>query len=184
MNMNNYHNGKIYRIISPSADGMYIGSTIRPLNQRLQDHKLHYKRYLNGKYHYVTSFELVKYDDCKIELICDYHCNSKKELCEKEGEIQREMDCINKNIAGRTKKEWCDENRDEMLKQRKKHYEDNKDEILKYQKKHYEDNKDEISKRRSVKITCECGAIIRNDGKLQHYKTNKHIKFVESSSFS
>ena len=80
MNMNNYKFGKIYRLISPSTDDVYIGSTTKQLCIRLQYHKYSYKRYLNGKCRYVTSFELVKYDDACIELICDYPCNNKKEL--------------------------------------------------------------------------------------------------------
>ena len=199
MNMNKYHNSKIYKIISPSTDVVYIGSTITPLYKRLQYHKANYKHYLNGKCNYVTSFELVKYDDVYIELICDYPCNSKKELERKEGEIQREMDCINKIIAGRTKKEWCDENKDKISEKKKIYYDDNKDEILKYQKKYRDNNKDEIKeyqkiyrennkeeilKKKGMKITCECGSVFRKNDKSQHNKTKKHIKFVESSSFS
>jgi hypothetical protein len=197
--MNNYKFGKIYRLISPSTDEIYIGSTTKPLYKRLQYHKSDYKKYLNGTCQYVSSFELLKYDDYKIELICDYPCNSRKELDREEGLYQRKMKCVNKNIAGRTDKEWWNENKDEVLKQRKKYYDDNKDEILKKQKiyreknkdevlkqrKEYrEKNKDEILKKKGMKITCECGAITTNGGKARHYKSKKHIKFVESSSFS
>ena len=126
MNMNNYHNGKIYRIISPSTDVVYIGSTIQPLCKRLQNHKADYKKYLNGKYNYGSSFEIVKYDDACIELICDYPCDSKKELERKEGEIQRETDCINKKIAGRTDKEYRDDNKDKIKKKDKIYRENNK----------------------------------------------------------
>jgi hypothetical protein len=197
--MNKYKFGKIYRIISPSTDKIYIGSTTMPLCRRLQYHKTHYKRYLNGECNYVSSFEIVKYDDYKIELICDYPCNSRTELERKEGDIQREQTCINKRIAGRTYKEYYDENNEELLKyqkkyrdnnrdeikeQRKKYREKNKDEIIKYKKIYYENNKDEINKKKGMKITCDCGSVFRKSDKAKHNKSKKHINFVESSSSS
>lgn len=41
-----------------------------------------------------------------------YPCVSRKDLEKKEGEFIRNMECINKNIAGRTKKQYYKENKD------------------------------------------------------------------------
>ena len=54
-------NGKIYSIRSYETDAIYIGSTKQQkLCKRMVNHKTDYKRYLNGKKHYVTSYEIVK----------------------------------------------------------------------------------------------------------------------------
>jgi hypothetical protein len=73
--MPNYQNGKIYKITSPSTDKIYIGSTVQPLNKRFINHKSCYNRGLNK-----SSGKIIQYDDCQIELIEEYPCNTKNEL--------------------------------------------------------------------------------------------------------
>jgi hypothetical protein len=63
--MVNYQNGKIYKIVS--GDLIYIGSTCEPtLARRLAKHKINYKSYLNCKYHFTTSFNVIRNNDYKI----------------------------------------------------------------------------------------------------------------------
>ena len=57
----NYSNGKIYKLSVEGHDKFYIGSTILTLNTRLSRHKASFKRFVNGKYCYVSSFPLLKY---------------------------------------------------------------------------------------------------------------------------
>jgi hypothetical protein len=46
--MVNYQEGKIYKIISPLTDKIYVGSTTKKyLSERLCRHLCDYKRYLN-----------------------------------------------------------------------------------------------------------------------------------------
>ena len=53
---NIYQRGKIYNIISNQTNDVYYGSTVEPyLTNRLSGHRKHYKLWINGKYHYVTS---------------------------------------------------------------------------------------------------------------------------------
>ena len=80
-----YLRGKIYKLISNHTADVYFGSTIEEqLTNRLSKHRGHYKMWLTGKYYYLSSYELVKYDDCKIILIEIFPCNSKDELCARE----------------------------------------------------------------------------------------------------
>ncbi|ARF11778.1 hypothetical protein Klosneuvirus_2_214 [Klosneuvirus KNV1] len=102
--MVNYQNGKIYKIISNQIDKVYIGSTTQPLCERLALHRSTYKRYTDNKGHYMTSFELIKYDDAKIILLENYPCKNKEELCSKEQDwIDNTEQCVNKNTAKSTK---------------------------------------------------------------------------------
>jgi len=105
--MPNYNNGKIYCLRSHQTNDVYYGSTTqKKLAVRKGGHKADYKRWVAGKGHYKTSFELVKYDDCYIELVELYPCKCKGELERREGEIIRYNECINKSYCcGRTKKE-------------------------------------------------------------------------------
>ena len=103
--------GRIYRIVSSECDGCYIGSTTQQLNMRLNMHKNDYRRYLTGKPIYITSFEVIKFADASIELIHEGVFDNKEDLRRLEGEIIRTTpNAINKNVAGRSKKQYKQDN--------------------------------------------------------------------------
>jgi len=110
--MVNYQEGKVYKII-PNTDNdiCYVGSTCKKhLSQRMNKHKSSYKSWKDGKYYKKTSsyelFEKYGFENCRIELLELVPCNSKNELTKKEGEYIRSLNCVNKIIPGRTKKEY------------------------------------------------------------------------------
>lgn len=143
--MPNYNNGKVYMILSPShPDEIYIGSTTQPLAKRIGDHRLKYKQYQNGKYHYQTSFKILEYDDAKIELLEDCKCERREQLLAREGHYIRTMNCVNKRIEGRTMKEWCEANKDKIYQRQKQYRQNNKDKVSQYQKQYRQKNRDEI----------------------------------------
>ena len=100
--MNKYSEGRIYKLTSKQSEKFYIGSTIKTLHDRFKSHKTDYKNYLCDKKYYMTSFEILKYDDCVIELIQTFPCDNEKQLRQKEGELQLQLInvIVNKNIAG------------------------------------------------------------------------------------
>ena len=146
-----YKNGKIYSIRSYQTDKIYIGSTTQPLSKRFSCHKSYYKQYLNGKHSYITSFEILQFEDAYIELIEELSCENKEQLCKREGELIRLYNCVNKSIAGRTEKEWKIENKEKIKEYReqnkdkmKEYQKQNEDRIKEYQKKYREQNKDKM----------------------------------------
>jgi len=140
--MPDYSKGKIYTIRTYQCDDIYIGSTTQRLCERIRDHRDNYKHWLNGAKKYMSSYEILKYDDYYIELLEDYPCENKQQLKRKEGEYQREMDCVNKRIECRTTKEWYIDNKDKIKQKVKQYYNDNKDKRLEQMKEYYIDNKD------------------------------------------
>ena len=138
-----YQHGKIYSIRSHQTDDVYIGSTINTLPKRLDGHRKDFKRWINGNKNYVSSYDIIKFDDCYIELIENYPCSDKNELDRQEGIHIRNTNCINKNIAGRTMKEYYIDQRDVILQQQKEHYADHRDVILQQKKEYYADHRDE-----------------------------------------
>jgi hypothetical protein len=93
--MKDYSKGKIYKLVSAQNENVYIGSTIETLTRRYGLHKSKYTAYMTGKYHYVSSFELIKYNDCKIILIEEYPCENKVQLLLRERYYQELLPCIN-----------------------------------------------------------------------------------------
>jgi len=95
-------NGIIYKLISGTTEKIYIGSTVGTLQTRLREHKKEYRRYLEKKIYYkLSSFEIIKNDDVKIEKICEYRCENLAELHKKEHEIISQTDCVNIRGKGR-----------------------------------------------------------------------------------
>ena len=149
--MPNYEEGKVYCIRSYATVGCYVGSTTQPLYKRFHQHKKDYTKWCeNNNLAYVTSFKVLEHgvDDCYIELIENVNCNSKNELARREGEIMRITDnCVNKLIAGRTKKEYAEDNKEKIAEQLKKYRDDNREKIKENVKKYYDDNKEKITEK-------------------------------------
>jgi hypothetical protein len=170
--MVNYANGKIYKIeplIDHDEGDIYIGSTTKNLLcQRMDKHRGAYRQWKNGNRDKVMSFDIFdKYglENCVITLLETVNANSKDELHTRERYYIQSMKCINKYIPMRTDKEY---------------YEDNKSEISEYQKQHYKDNKDKILEKKKIKFTCDCGAICVVHKKQRHFKTQKHIQYLNN----
>ena len=153
--MKDYSKGKIYCIRSYQTDMVYVGSTIQSLSRRLVEHRNGYKRYLNGKYNYVSSFEILKYEDCYIELIKLYPCSCKSELDREEGKYIRELNCVNKRTEGITREE-------------------NKEKKKITNKKYNQKNKE----MRNEKFNCQCGGRYTHQGKSTHFKSKLHQKYL------
>ena len=202
--MKDYSKGKIYTIrCLYDKTLIYVGSTIQPLCERLAGHK-RASRDEKIKERFLYSAVNEDWSNWKIELHSLCPCNSKEELCRREGEIIREIGTLNMEIAGRTKKEWREDNilsvivkdkekyernKDKILEKLKGYYVNNKDEVLEKNKKYrinnnekileqkkeyYEINKSKILKQHKEKIICECGCMIAKCDIAKHRRTQKH----------
>jgi len=145
--MVNYQNSKIYKICSYNTDDIYIGSTTQKLCKRLREHKERYNKFIKTGERYISSCEVLKHGNYYIELIEECPCDNREQLHRTEGEYIRKIDCVNKIIAGRTQKEWREDNKEKIKETKKKYYEENKEEIALQGKKYRENNKEEIALR-------------------------------------
>ena len=201
--MSKYQNSKICKITDIGYNKCYIGSTYESLAKRMARHRSSYNDYLNGKVSKIRSyclFDEYGVNNCKIELIENFPCNTKDELRKREGYYIKETDCINKQIAGRTKeeyredfKEYLDEKIKEWNVRNKEHRRDyvkeyrdkNREHIQDYFKNYNEINKSHIKETKKEKyirtreeslkkVVCECGASVAKQCLVRHYKTKKH----------
>lgn len=194
-----YQQGKIYKIISSKTDKIYIGSTTMPrLSTRMSGHRSAFKRYNNDKEgnDFLSSFEMLQYDDATIVLIKAFPCDSRDALRE-EGQVlidEHAGICINKhradtgiranfrNAREKSNEENCTEGNEiknqsynsqyakdskEILR-KKKYAEKNKDKIRVYTKQYYVDNAEEIRLKHN-----EYGTANRDKAK-QYREANKN----------
>ncbi len=151
---NRYNNGKIYKIISPHTDKIYVGSTCKErLCQRLAGHKSNYKHWLKDNNNgYMTSYVLFELGDVEIILLENINCMTKDELLKKEREWTEKLkdSIVNKYKPMTTKEEKKEDN-----KVYKKVYRAENEEILKekekkYKKEYYDDNKEILKERQNM----------------------------------
>jgi predicted GIY-YIG superfamily endonuclease len=103
--MVNYQLGKIYKIVDNTNGNIYIGSTCEPtLARRLSQHMCDFKRYLNKKRNFTTSFKIIENNNYNIILLETYPSNSKDELHAKDRYYIENNNCVNKQIPTRTSK--------------------------------------------------------------------------------
>jgi hypothetical protein len=194
--MNKYNDSKIYKITSPHTDKIYIGSTTQKLNERLNDHKNEYNRYLKGTYHYITSIELIKLGSCNIELIEAVNVNTKAELEEIEGKyIRNSPNCVNITIPTRTKQEYQEDKKQQIKEQKQKYNKETAPERAAAKKKYRIENKEPLKEKRNLYMKekgaiidaqrkevfkCGCGSQYTRANKAQHAKSDKHLKYILS----
>ena len=194
--MPDYQKGKIYQIWDEDYQECYIGSTVQELSMRMCGHRKDYRRFKEGNGKYMTVYKMFeKYDEtkCRIELMENYPCNCKQELERREGEMIRNTDCMNKNIAGRTAKETYENDRDKYLEKFKQYHKNNTERRSKYTKEYRGKNRDKIKEqkrkdyanRREVILTelkqlwiCECGITTTVGNKSRHIKSSKHQHYL------
>ena len=123
---NKYHNSKIYTIRNKIDNDIYIGSTIGDINKRFYRHKLDAK---NPALQHMPLYSKMKdfgIEYFYVELLEKVKCNDRIELNQKEGEWIRKIGTLNKykhSGSGLSMKEYYDNNREDILKQKKYYYE-------------------------------------------------------------
>ena len=113
--MPNYQNGRIYRIVTPNHNGVYIGScTHKYLAQRWANHRCDYLHNRNE----TTAWQLFDtgFSDCKMELIEEFPCETSQELKAREDYWMKNTEnCVNKCRARLTPEERRKYNRERMI---------------------------------------------------------------------
>lgn len=171
----------VYGIFCKTTWRVYYGSTEFIVEQRLKSHENNYKRYLKGKYDYITSFEILKNNNYEIKLL--EKCDNEIHMCNRERFYIKTFPCVNKyrgRVPGRTYKEWREDNREELAEKNKEWREDNREKFLEKQREYREENKVEIAEKRKQKITCPCGSTLTIKHKARHEKSIKHKKYLEN----
>ena len=159
----------------------YVGSTFQSLNNRLKDRKRSYRKWLRGNYDtdrklFQNIFEY-GWECFIIELLEEVEVQNKKHLLRVEGDWIKKLDTwkngLNCQVAGRTKKQYRKDTRQQHYEREKKWNQDNKEWVsirngLTYAKNYKKYQKD--------KVTCECGLTLIRRNLKRHLLTLYHKK--------
>jgi len=137
-----YKKAKIYKLTCSETNRIYIGSTTKNPHYRLLNHLSQFNP---------TMAKTFKKPE--LEVLFEYPCECKRDLLLKEREIIKEhrengFEVVNKNVPGRTLKEWIQDNRERVLQQKRKAYHKNPEFYRKLSNKHYH----ESGKKERIKI--------------------------------
>ncbi len=157
--MKDYSRGEIYKIFKKNEPILcYVGSTIKGLSERLRLHKKDSKK--RASLFYITVDE--KWDEWEMELIEKYPCKTDEELRNREGIYIQDIGILNKQIPGRTGKQYYDDNKQTYLNTSKEWREHNKTYLEDYRKtnkekikeksqEYREKHRDEINRKQQEK---------------------------------
>ena len=137
--MVNYEKSKIYKIESFIGNCIYYGSTCEALSVRMAKHRYNYKHQST-----ITSSKVLCFPDAKIYLVESYPCENIEELQAREGWFIKHNECVNKNVPGRTRKQYLKDNDEKIKQDKKREYERNKSHYAQYKKKWHSENKQKI----------------------------------------
>jgi len=190
----NYQNTIIYKIVCKDLNikDLYVGSTTN-FTQRKRSHKdtcnfSHQQNYNIYVYKFIRGNG--GWDNWDMIEVEKYPCNDRNEKDKRERYWIEELKAtLNKVIPSRTKKEYREYNKEEIVVKKKEYYEENKKKILEKQKEYYEENKEKIlEKQRKYEkknyekkevICCECGGQYKSKPN-RHFKSIMHQKWLNS----
>tara|TARA_R110000868_G_scaffold53158_1_gene167141 strand:- start:53 stop:631 length:579 start_codon:yes stop_codon:yes gene_type:complete len=140
------------------GDMTYIGSTIRTMNNRMSSHKNQYKRWLEGKSYYCSSFDIIKNENYELLIIEEVKKETEEECREREQwwiEFYGKDNLVNKrNSNGWNlkynkiyQKIYRNQNKEIIKQQQKQNYLENKDIILQQRKEYHLTNKEKIKEK-------------------------------------
>ena len=160
--MPNYNESMIYKLCckDTTIEEIYIGSTTN-FRDRKKAHKkdcntINKRDYNRKVYQFIRNNG--GWDNWDMILIAKVNCNDRLELRKKEREyIEEYKPSLNMFKAQLDEKEK-----------------------LEIKKERYETNREEILEKHKVKITCECGTIIRKCAKARHKRSMKHINLMNT----
>eukprot|EP00960_Hanusia_phi_P021647 641366-Hanusia_phi.AAC.1 len=197
--MPDYSKSVIYTIRCRSDTNLiYVGSTIQPLSVRWGGHKLSCYN-AKRKDHNMLLYKTIResnWENWYIELYEEFPCENIQQLHKREGEVIRQIGNLNKEIAGRDRKEWCKENKEKLTEQQKQWREENKEKIKQWREENIEKikqwretNKEKIKQREkqyretnkekiAEKVRCECGSEVRRDGMNRHLRSKTHQEYL------
>ena len=144
-----------YKIVCNETKRIYVGSTILPINARLNQHERNFRKYQNERYSFTTSYIIFERKNYTIELIDTVVCVDKKHRDTLETLHILNEGGVNRILPGRARN-----NINPVFDEKQK-----------------EKEKDEEKQNDNNRMLCVCGGVYKKTTKLKHFKTKRHIKY-------
>ena len=158
-----------YKIISSNTPKVYIGSTVKTIEERLRGHEYDYNKFQNEKGNYTTSFDILDFKNYNIELIETLECETKEDRKTIErSHILNNPTAVNKIQPGRTHQQYRQDHIEDIQQYRQ--------ESKQYFQQYYQNNKQNLQQ----KHDCPCSGKYSTAGIAKHKKTKKHQNYIRN----
>ena len=144
-----YSKSKIYCIRNwiDNDNIVYVGSTTRPISERMAGHRKTIKEKPDIKIYALMAS--VGVEHFHVELLCNFPCTNREELLAEEGRHIRLHNTVengaNTNVAGRSQKVHYEENRARILEEKKQYQRDNAETLRQKDREWYAANKEKAA---------------------------------------
>ena len=129
---------QVYKLHTTPDAKCYIGSTTKPLNQRLSEHICMYSRWIEGKGQpYLSSFDVIGIDKDSVSIERLEMCRTEEEMRQAEKRFVKESQCVNRNMPCRTSQEYYNDKIDYF----KQYYQERKQAKQAYGREYYKKKK-------------------------------------------
>tara|TARA_R110002049_G_scaffold234559_1_gene407777 strand:+ start:209 stop:772 length:564 start_codon:yes stop_codon:yes gene_type:complete len=182
---NCYNNASIYKLCckDPKITDIYVGSTCA-FRRRKAGHKHNCNNEKGNAYNH-NVYKFIRdhggFSNWEMIELLKYPCETKRELELKEREYLEMLGgTLNMTIPTRSIKESSKSYYEANKESKKEYYQAKKEEINERQLAYYNTHKEEINEKNREKFNCDCGGRFTKVNKIQHIKTNKHQKYLNS----
>ena len=177
----NYSNACVYKICCRDLEvtDVYVGSTTNLAKRRYQ-HKTTCTNE-KDKNHNCLVYRFIRdhggWDNWTVTKVQEATVTCSEDLLQLERACMERLGAtLNKCVPSRSKKEYQEDNKEQISERMKDYYEANKTERLKKAKQYREAHKSEIAE----KVKCQCGSMVGKYYMKRHCETAKHQKYLES----
>ena len=178
-----YPTGIVYKLHHRTDDlgnNFYIGSTVDE-KKRIESHIRRCRNQFDSKHNYIVYKFIREYggfDVWTFTTIKEYENISIRELerCEQQArdELQPTLNKLRSGLPFNHLRMTNKKLYDKLYRQ------ENHEKIHEVNKQYRQENHEKILAKAKEKFTCECGSIVRYDGKYHHMKTTKHKNFIQN----
>ena len=159
---------KIQHLINQEL--LYVGSTTNFIKRKNE-----HKRICNSKNDYKYNrrvYSMIRnnggWDNFNCIIIKEFPCLTKNDLLFEEDKVMRELQSNMNTLSSK------------LTEEQKKEYSRNK--MKEYRETNFNNCNDKKNAYNSIQNTCSCGGSFLNKHKARHFKTKKHLNFLEDTS--
>jgi hypothetical protein len=177
----------IYKICCKDSTitDIYVGHTTDKISRK-SSHRSRCDNENSDKYNlYVYQFirDHGGWDNWSFIVIEEYPCENINQARLRERYwLETLQATLNKVVPSRTKQEWICDNVEQITQYQRKYKEQNRERLNECSRQYREQNKEIIQEKRNENIECECGSKYTKQNQSRHFKSKKHIKYLEQKN--
>lgn len=180
----------VYVIWARNEDGeevRYYGHTY-DMKEREKEHRKSYNAWVRAgrpdkisQTYACSSVFVLDMEEWSMDVLHELECDE-EEASRVEGNYIRNNKCVNRLVAGRTRQQYHQDNKERLNAKSRQYHQDNCDRLNERNREYNRTYRQANKEKRTEKVPCECGLMIKRGNMWQHLKSQKHAKRMQQST--